>query len=205
LRIHACLYFIAPTGHGLSSLDVKVLKLLSTRVNVIPVVAKADTITPQAMLKFKQQIRETIQAHQIKIYQPPVEDDDEIDTAALIEAMPFGVIGSYTEVTLNGTKVLGREYPWGVAQVEDDAHCDFKKLRNLLIRTHLHDLISTTEEVHYETFLQGPNAKQLPPTVDMPAKMKQDEEALRKRFAEQVRLEETRFRQWEQKVCLTSY
>ncbi|KAH6583764.1 hypothetical protein BASA60_001285 [Batrachochytrium salamandrivorans] len=30
--------------------------------------------------------------------------------------------------------------------------------------------------------------------------MKEDEEALRKRFTEQVRQEESRFRQWEQKL-----
>ena len=33
------------------------------------------------------------------------------------------------------------------------------------------------------------------------AKMKEEEEALRKRFTEQVRMEENRFRQWEQRVC----
>ncbi|KAJ3055749.1 Septin spn4, partial [Rhizoclosmatium hyalinum] len=32
------------------------------------------------------------------------------------------------------------------------------------------------------------------------AKMKEEEEALRKRFTEQVRVEENRFRQWEQKL-----
>lgn len=36
--------------------------------------------------------------------------------------------------------------------MENDEHCDFKKLRSLLIRTHMHDLIATTEEIHYETY-----------------------------------------------------
>ncbi len=48
----------------------------------------------------------------------------------------------------------GREYSWGVAEVENEEHCDFKKLRNLLIRTHMLDLMSTTEEVHYENYRQ---------------------------------------------------
>jgi len=36
--------------------------------------------------------------------------------------------------------------------VENEDHCDFKKLRQLLIRTHMLDLISSTEETHYETY-----------------------------------------------------
>jgi cell division control protein 12 len=35
-------------------------------------------------------------------------------------------------------------------------------------------------------------------------KFKEEEEALRKRFTEQVKLEEARFRQWEQRVFITS-
>lgn len=57
LRVHACLYFIRPTGHSLKPLDIEVMKKLSTRVNLIPVVAKADTLTPVDLAKFKQRVR----------------------------------------------------------------------------------------------------------------------------------------------------
>ena len=88
--------------------------------------------------------------------------------------------------------------------VENENHCDFRKLRSLLIRTHMLDLISTTEELHYENYRQQqmetrkfgePKVKKL----DNP-KFKEEEEALRKRFTEQVKAEESRFRQWEQHV-----
>jgi septin family protein len=36
--------------------------------------------------------------------------------------------------------------------VENEDHCDFKKLRQLLIRSHMLDLISSTEESHYESY-----------------------------------------------------
>lgn len=39
--------------------------------------------------------------------------------------------------------------------VENEDHCDFKKLRSLVIRTHMLDLISTSEEVHYENYRQA--------------------------------------------------
>lgn len=94
--------------------------------------------------------------------------------------------------------------PYLHSPVENEDHCDFKKLRSLLIRTHMLDLISTTEETHYEAYRQAqmetrkfgePKVKKL----DNP-KFKEEEEMLRKRFTEQVKLEEARFRQWEQHV-----
>ena len=46
-RIHACLYFITPNGHGLKSLDLVCMKKLDSKVNIIPVIAKADTVNKQ--------------------------------------------------------------------------------------------------------------------------------------------------------------
>lgn len=91
-----------------------------------------------------------------------------------------------------------------MAEVENENHCDFKKLRSLLIRTHMLDLITTSEDLHYENYRQQqmetrkfgePKVKKL----DNP-KFKEEEEQLRKRFTEQVKAEESRFRQWEQHV-----
>ena len=56
LRVHTCLYFIRPTGHTLKPLDIEVMKRLSSRVNLIPVVAKADTLTPSDLQRFKQRV-----------------------------------------------------------------------------------------------------------------------------------------------------
>ena len=120
-------------------------------------------------------------------------------------AMPFAVIGSEKDVKTSDNRVVkGRQYAWGVAEVENEDHCDFKKLRSILIRTHMLDLIHTTEEQHYEAY----RAQQMetrkfgearPRKLDNP-KFKEEEEALRKRFTEQVKVEEQRFRQWEQKL-----
>ena len=149
-----------------------------------------------------------VEAQAIKIYQPPLEEDDEAaanHARGLLEAMPFAVIGSEKDVkTQDGRVLKGRQYSWGVAEVENEDHCDFKKLRSILIRTHMLDLIHTTEEMHYEAY----RAQQMetrkfgearPRKLDNP-KFKEEEEALRKRFTEQVKLEENRFRQWEQKL-----
>lgn len=57
LRVHACLYFIRPTGHTLKPLDIEVMKRLCSRVNLIPVIAKADTLSPTDLAKFKSRVR----------------------------------------------------------------------------------------------------------------------------------------------------
>ena len=46
-RVHACLYFIAPSSHGLKIIDVEFMKSIHDKVNIIPVIAKADTLTSQ--------------------------------------------------------------------------------------------------------------------------------------------------------------
>jgi cell division control protein 12 len=168
LRVHACLYFIRPTGHTLRPLDIEVMKRLGSRVNLIPVIAKADTLSPSDLLKFKERIRKVIAAQGIKVFTPPIDEDDRqaADHARdLTTAMPFAVIGSDKDVqTPEGKVVKGRQYLWGVAEVENEEHCDFKKLRSLLIRTHMLDLIQTTEDQHYEgihllaLFLMQPTA-----------------------------------------------
>ncbi|ORY95822.1 Septin-domain-containing protein [Syncephalastrum racemosum] len=44
-HIHACLYFLEPSTTGLSDADRYVLRVLSSRVNVLPVLGKADTLS----------------------------------------------------------------------------------------------------------------------------------------------------------------
>ncbi|KAF9116587.1 hypothetical protein BGX27_001443 [Mortierella sp. AM989] len=208
MRVHCCLYFIRPTGHTLKPLDIEVMKRLGTRVNLIPVIAKADTMTPTDLHKFKKRILDVIAAQNIQCYSFALESDDEASTKrnmSIMDAMPFSIIGSTDDVlTGDGRTVKGRQYSWGVAEVENEDHCDFKKLRQLLIRTHMLDLISSTEESHYENYRHAqmetrkigePKVK----TVTNP-KWKEEEEALRKRFTEQVKLEENRFRSWEQQL-----
>lgn len=223
LRVHAVLYFIRPTGHGLKPLDIETMKRISTRANLIPVIAKSDTLSAAELQSFKLRIRQVIEAQEIRIFTPPLNRDEgsvlSQDAAAveharqLIESMPFAVIGSEEKYDNgSGNLVSGRRYPWGLVEVENDLHCDFRKLRSLLLRTNLLDLILTTEELHYETYrrlrLEGTaedNDPALP--VRAPARKlshnpryKEEENSLKKYFTDQVKAEEQRFRQWEQNI-----
>lgn len=223
LRVHAVLYFIRPTGHGLKPLDIETMKRISTRANLIPVIAKSDTLSAAELQTFKLRIRQVIEAQEIRIFTPPLNRDEgsvlSQDAAAveharqLIESMPFSIVGSGEKYDNgSGSLVNARRYPWGLVEVENDLHCDFRKLRSLLLRTNLLDLVLTTEEFHYETFrrlrLEGhaeANDPALP--VRAPArklthnpKYKEEENSLKKYFTDQVKAEEQRFRQWEQNI-----
>ncbi|XP_014974631.3 septin-4 isoform X1 [Macaca mulatta] len=156
-RVHCCLYFISPFGHGLRPLDVEFMKALHQRVNIVPILAKADTLTPPEVDRKKRKIREEIEHFGIKIYQFPDCDSDEdedfkLQDQALKESIPFAVIGSNTVVEARGRRVRGRLYPWGIVEVENPGHCDFVKLRTMLVRTHMQDLKDVTRETHYENY-----------------------------------------------------
>uniref|UniRef100_A0A8C1KCI2 Septin n=1 Tax=Cyprinus carpio TaxID=7962 RepID=A0A8C1KCI2_CYPCA len=153
-RVHCCLYFIAPSGHGLKPLDIEFMKRLHEKVNVIPLIAKADTLTPEECQQFKKQIMREILEHKIKIYEFPEMDDEEENkiVKTIKDRLPLAVVGSNTIIEVNGKKVRGRQYPWGVAEVENGDHCDFTLLRNMLIRTHMQDLKDVTNNVHYENY-----------------------------------------------------
>jgi len=200
LRVHACIYFLRPTGHLLRPLDIEALKALSERVNVIPVVAKADTLDAEEMALFKDRAREVIEANGIRIYEPR----DLQSGQAFEDQLPYSVIGASDREVPNarGELVRGRQYAWGVAEVDNEQHCDFKKLRNLLIRTHMLDLIHSTHEQHYAQFHTQSRATRQrgqPRTErrSVNPRYKEEEQNLRKTFTEQVNMEVERFNKWE--------
>ncbi|CAH0545907.1 unnamed protein product [Brassicogethes aeneus] len=154
-RVHCCLYFIQPSGHGLKSLDIEFMKRLCDKVNIIPIVAKADTLTSEECALFKKQILNEIAQNKIKIYEFPdttEEDEEHKLNKSLKDRVPFAVVGSNAVIEVDGKKIRGRKYPWGIAEVENLEHCDFIALRNMVIRTHLQDLKDVTNNVHYENY-----------------------------------------------------
>ncbi|KAK7040081.1 Cell division control protein 11 [Paramarasmius palmivorus] len=156
-RVHAVLYFIQPGGHALREMDIVLMQKLSHRVNVIPVIGRADSLTLSELRSFKKRIMEDIEHYSIPIYNFPydVEEDDEETIQENIELralMPFAVIGSEEEIEIDGEAIRGRVYPWGAVEVDNPDHCDFVRLKSVLFSSHLYDLKSSTEDVLYETY-----------------------------------------------------
>jgi len=137
-----------------------VLKKLSDVVNVVPVIAKSDSMTLEERQAFKDRVREEFQFHNLRMFPYDNEEHDEEERALnsnIKDLIPFAVVGSEKTIVVGGKQVRGRHNRWGVINVEDENHCEFISLRNFLTRTHLQDLIETTSQIHYETF----RAKQL--------------------------------------------
>ncbi|MBN3303897.1 SEPT9 protein, partial [Amia calva] len=154
-RIHCCVYFVPPTGHWLRPIDLEFMQRLGKIVSIVPVIAKADTLTMEERLDFKQRIRQDLQANGIRVYPQREYDEDAEDRILndkIREKIPFAVVGTDKEHQVNGNKVLGRKTKWGIIEVENVAHCEFANLRDLLIRSHLQDLKDVTHNIHYETY-----------------------------------------------------
>jgi len=156
-RVHCCLYFIPPTGHSLRPVDIAAMKNLVQVVNVIPVIAKSDSLTLEEREEFKLRIQEDLKLHNIRVY-PDIEHNDGYDLVErtnisnIKNRLPFAIVGSDTLHQVGGKGVLGRKTNWGIVEVENETHCDFSHLRNLIIRTHLQDLKQVTTQIHYERF-----------------------------------------------------
>lgn len=108
------------------------LRELSKRVNVIPVIAKADTACKDELIRFKQKVFcinyyiiyslikviSELKAHQIEIYQFPIEDETVRKENSILNALlPFAIVGSIDFVTKeDGRAVRARRYPWGIVE-----------------------------------------------------------------------------------------
>jgi len=198
-RVHALLYFIPPTGHALREMDIELMRRLSPRVNVIPVIGKADSLTPSELKAFKKRIMEDIDHYEIPIYNFPydIEEDDEetiADNIDLRALLPFAVIGSEEEVEIDGEPVRARVYPWGIVEVDNPHHSDFVRLRGAVLGSHLGDLKSLTEDILYETYRTEKLSRSAHSDI-------RDSQILPSELATQsVRLKEEQLRREEEKI-----
>lgn len=55
-RVHCCLYFLESNSHGMTPLDVEFMQRLHDKVNIIPIISKADTMTPDEVTEYKKQV-----------------------------------------------------------------------------------------------------------------------------------------------------
>ncbi|MEQ2202055.1 Septin-7 [Xenoophorus captivus] len=77
------------------------MKRLHDKVNVIPLIAKADTLTPEECQLFKKQIMKEIQEHKIKIYEfPDTEDDEDNKLIRKIKVINNSLFSSHLKLDL---------------------------------------------------------------------------------------------------------
>ena len=133
------------------------MKRLSPRVNVIPVIGKADSLTPAELAESKKLVMEDIEHYRIPVYNFPydIEEDDEDtveENAELRGLMPFAIVGSEEVIEIGARRVRARQYPWGVVEIDNPRHSDFLAIRSALLHSHLADLKEITHDFLYENY-----------------------------------------------------
>ncbi|KAF7672894.1 neuronal-specific septin-3, partial [Alternaria burnsii] len=199
-RVHVLLYFITPTGHGLRELDIELMKRLSPRCNVIPVIGKADSLTPAELAESKKLVMEDIEHYRIPVYNFPydIEEDDEDtveENAELRGLMPFAIVGSEDIVEINGRRVRARQYPWGIVEVDNPRHSDFLAVRSALLHSHLADLKEITHDFLYENYRTEKLSKSVEGGAAADSSMNPEDLA-----SQSVRLKEEQLRREEEKL-----
>lgn len=113
-------------------------------MNIVPVIAKADTVSKSELHKFKIKIMSELVSNGVQVYQFPTDDEAvaEINSSMNVSGshadsvtgrriccicvsdflfqahLPFAVVGSGEEVKVGNKLVRARQYPWGVVQGE---------------------------------------------------------------------------------------
>jgi septin family protein len=97
------------------------LKELTRIVNVVPIIAKADTMTINELLLFKKEIITKLKEQEIEVYRFPSCKTDLDATDPFDIHPPYAVIGRL------------RQYAWGTADSENPKHSDISLLRDQMI------------------------------------------------------------------------
>lgn len=140
-RIHAALYLVP--GDMISQDEIEGIRELSARVNLIPVITKADMFTTEELEHHRTKINEIFKSNGIMFY-----DYGETEQFRF----PMAVIASETEYKEDGACVLGRKYPWGFVDIENEKYSDFKRLQRILICECFEDLIYQTDAMFYNRY-----------------------------------------------------
>lgn len=138
-RIHCCLYLVP--GDKVSEQEIENLRELSKKVNVIPVITKADMFNVEELKEQREKITKIFEDNNIRFY-----DYGECDP----RAFPMAVIASESVFEEDGYVVRGRKYLWGFIDIENEKFSDFKKLQKILISEKFINLIYTTDTVFYD-------------------------------------------------------
>merc|ERR1711884_516321 len=190
-RVHACLYFITPSGHGLKSIDLVCMKKLDSKVNIIPIIAKADTINKAELAKFKSKIMSELVNNGVQIYQFPTEEQSVAETNKQMNGvLPFAVVGSNDFVKVGNKNVRARQYPWGVVQVEHEKHYELYR------KDRLKEMGFTDNEGKPGNFAEQYNMRR----ENHLSSLQQKEEEMRQKFVIRVKEKEAELKEAEKEL-----
>ena len=131
--VHCVLYFIAP--HRLKPVDIAFMKELHKKVNIIPIIAKSDTMTTDEKRDFKLKVRELLQENGIDIFEFHKATIDDMSAQAKVAIEhPWAVIATKdAKIDEDGQIDAKRKYDWGNADAANPQHSDLLALQTLIL------------------------------------------------------------------------
>jgi len=123
--VHVCLYFISPGR--LLEIDLHFLKQVQHEVTIVPIIAKADTLTNDEITWYRQELKEIFERERISVY-----NFDDSTTSGKKNKFNRGRRPS------EALAIISRDgmYPWGKSNSFDPNHSDLQMIRDLLLSEH---------------------------------------------------------------------
>lgn len=150
--VHCLFFFISAIGHGLTALDLEFLSAVHEKVNIVPIIAKADALTLRERSAFKKRVNEELREHNINIYEIPDADPDDCDELKrtvndIQSAVPFAV----SSMSRVNDKLEARKYEWGTVHL-DDRDCNEYLLLKAMLHMNMEDFREKTHSYFYEDY-----------------------------------------------------
>lgn len=154
-RVHACIYMILSNGKlTLSKSDIDCMLALHEKVNLIPVIAKADTFNKEDLAKFKENIKSDLDSNGINFFKFLFDEKEDEERAKAVKTkadkFPFALVAAHAPEPETGEWT--RSTICGKININDDRVCDFQAFKKLLLRHCMFNLIVTTHDQHYTKF-----------------------------------------------------
>lgn len=151
--IHCLFFFISAVDHGLSTLDLDFLKAVHEKVNIVPIIARAEALTIEERASFKRRVLEALDKNKIRLYQmpdPDLEDTEDIKRSIkeIRNTIPFAIPAMTIQSDCTPTE---HDLGWAKIDPFNRDHSDFLVLKTMIYMqmTSLHD---STHEVLYENY-----------------------------------------------------
>lgn len=139
-RVDVVLYFLPP--HRLRRSDIRFIKLLTqVGVPVVPILSKADSMTPEELKTYRHEVHAALYRHGLWHF-----SHDALAAAGAQHGPPFAVVGASTIDRSVGRFWPVRRYPWGRCESLLTAHSELPVLRRLLFETAYWELKANTDK-----------------------------------------------------------
>jgi septin family protein len=142
ILVHVCLYFLSP-GRFLA-IDRHFLKHVQNEVTIVPVIAKADTMTDDEIARYRAELAKIWDDESIDVYSLDDKTEGKRGFGSSTKRLPNPVNGSPNYKFYRGRRpgevlaIVSRDgiYPWGHTCAMDPEHSDLKLIRDSLLSEH---------------------------------------------------------------------